>query len=369
MNLALFFASSGEFEAHLFADFFWQASFAQEPRVRADRIELPALSDWEKKPIAPALTLDTDAHGFRGTGFAEIPYTCQDGVKITQRVSVTVEADHAPPKLRLDPVGFTLLGFTRFSPTFSEPVQLPSGDYNGVFSEPSDGEQALELYDVNTNAALPTAWRWALGGPVAQPHFVDSGSVEGRTIAARLLVPLADRAGNPLVVLGQTFDIERAAVLDTKLDFDHAPAFGLFGNASFHAAAEPGAECEQGGCLVLDGPVVACFGAPRSTLAVRLSSLWDTDVEIRYRVWASTSSLAPFAIDYASGCGGTFYTDLTALPQPDGAFTHASSWKTLKLHPCGGPEAEVGFSLSLNCAEPAPPPAVRIVLERVTRAK
>jgi hypothetical protein len=132
--------------------------------------------------------------------------------------------------------------------------------------------QALELYDVDTNAALPTVWTWALAGPVAQAHFVDPGSVEGRTIAARLLAPFADHAGNPLIVLG-SFDIERSALLDSELDFDHEPAVGMFGNASYHAAAGPGAECEQGGCLVLDGPVVACNGAPQSTFAVRLSSV------------------------------------------------------------------------------------------------
>jgi len=369
MNLALFFASSGEFEAQLFADFYWQASSAQEPSVGPKTIELPALSDWAQKPLAPALTLDRGAHGILGTAFADIPYICQGGVKITERVPVLVAADRTPPKLRVDPVGFPLLGFTRFGVTFSEPMQLPSGDYNDVFSEPSDGEQALQLYDIDTNGALPTAWRWALGGPVAQAHFVDPGSVEGRSIAARLSAPLADRAGNPLIVLGQTFDIQRSAVLDTELDFDHEPTAGMFGNASYHAVAEPGAECEQGGCVVLDGPVVACSGAPQSTLAVRFSSAWDTAVQIRYRVWASTYSVEPFAIGYASGCSGSFYADLAALPQPDGAFTHASAWKTLTLRPCGGPEAEVGFTLSLACAAYAPPPNVRVVIERITKLK
>jgi len=369
MNLALFFGSSRKLDAHLFADFLWQAGTTQQPRVNGATLEVPAVLDWAKQPLAPALTLDLDANGIRGTGFAEIPYTCQNGVPKTLRMPVTVEADHTAPKLRVDPVGFTILGFTRFSFTFSEPVALPSGDYKDVFSEPSDGEQALELYDVDTSGALPTAWKWTLGGPVSEAHFVDAASVEDRTIAARLIAPLADRAGNPMTTLGQSFYVQRSAVLDTEIDFDQEPAFGMFDSASYHAAAEPGAECEQGGCLVLDGPVVPCFGAPQSTFAVRLSSAWDTDVQIRYRVWASSQSVAPLEIGYASGCSGTFYTDLSPLTQPEGALSHASAWKTVNIRPCGGPEYEVGFTLSLGCAENASPPAVRVVLERIARSK
>src|SRR6185369_10662103 len=296
MNLALFFASSRKLEAQVFADFDWQAGFSQQPRVKLTTLEIPAFSDWEKKPLAPALTLDLDADGVRGTGFAEVPYTCQNGLVKTQRMPVTVKADRTPPKLRVDPVGFTLLGFTRFSFRFSEPVALPSGSYDSVFSEPSDGEQTLQLYDVDTNAVPPAIWQWSLGGPVSEAHFVDPASVEARTFAARLIAPLADRAGNPLLVLGQSFYIQRSAVLDTEIDFDQEPTVGVFDNASYHAAAEPGAECEQGGCLVLDGPVVPCFDAPQSTFAVRLSSLWDTDVQVRYRVWASTQSVEPLDI-------------------------------------------------------------------------
>jgi len=367
MNLGLIVASSGVLEAQIFRDYDWQAGFFQEPRVGAGPLELPVLLDWEKTTVSPALTLDWDAHGFRGTGFAEIPYTCHDNVKMTRQVPVKVEVDRTAPKLRVEPVGFTLLGFTRFSFTFSEPVALPSGDYNTVFSEPSDGQQALELYDVNTNAALPAVWKWSLGGPVSQAHVVDPAAIEGRTIAARLIAALADRAGNPLSVLGQTFDIQRSAVLDTELDFDHEPGVGMFGNASYHAAAEPGAECEQGGCLVLDGPVVACEGAPKSTFAVRLSSPWDAAVQVRYRVWASTKSLETLAIAYPSGCSGSFNAALTPLAQPAGAFIYASDWQTVNLTPCGGPEYENGFSLSLPCVDFTPPPAVRIVLERITR--
>lgn len=369
MNLALFLASSGEFYAQLFADFYWQATLAQEPRLGVHTIEVPALSDGAHTPLAPALTLDWDANGLRGTGFVAIPYTCQNGTSTTRRVPVTVKADHTPPKLRVDSVGFTILGFTRFVATFSEPITLPSGDYNTVFSEPSDGEQALEFYDSDTSATLPTAWKWAIGGPVAQAHFVDPGSVEGRIISARLIASLSDRAGNPMDTLGQGFYIQRSAILDTELDFDHPPATGMFDGASYHAAAEAGAECEQGGCLVLDGPVVACSGAPQSMFAVRLSSAWNTDVQVRYRVWASTNSVAPLTIGYASGCSGTFYTDLSPLTQPDGTLTHASEWQTVALRPCGDPEYEVGFTLSVACAESAPAPAIRVVLERMTRAK
>src|SRR6185369_5959192 len=146
--------------------------------------------------FASSRKLDLDADGVRGTGFAEVPYTCQNGLVKTQRMPVTVKADRTPPKLRVDPVGFTLLGFTRFSFRFSEPVALPSGSYDSVFSEPSDGEQTLQLYDVDTNAVPPAIWQWSLGGPVSEAHFVDPASVEARTFAARLIAPLADRAGN-----------------------------------------------------------------------------------------------------------------------------------------------------------------------------
>lgn len=369
LNLALFFGSSRKLEAQQFADYYWDATVSQQPKLSVDTLEVPAALDYEKKPLAPALTLDLDADGVRGTGFAEIPYSCSNGATKTQRMPIRVEVDRTPPKLRIDPVGFTLLGYTRFGFTFSEPVKLPNGDYNDVFSEPSDGQQAVELYDVATSGTLPTAWKWALGGPVSQAHFIDAVSVEGRTIGARLVTPLADRAGNPLTVLGQSFYIQHAAVLDTEIDFDQKPAVGMFDNASYHAAAEPGAECEQGGCLVLDGPVVPCFGAPQSTFAVRLSSPWNTKVQIRYRAWASTSSVSPLEIGYASGCSGTFYTDLSPLPQADGALTHASTWKTVDISPCGGPENEVGFTLSLGCAENAQPPTVRVVLERIRRSQ
>ncbi|HEX2670276.1 MAG TPA: hypothetical protein VHM25_05360 [Polyangiaceae bacterium] len=369
LNLALSFDRSGKLEAQLYSDFYWQAESAQAPRVRAGTVEVLALSDWAHQPVAPALTLDSDAHGIRGTGFAEIPYTCQKGASKTQRVPVKVERDHTPPQLRVDPVGFTILGFTHFSIRFSEPLALPSGNFDMILSEPSDGEQTLELYDVDTNAVPPAIWQWSLGGPVSEAHFVDPASVEGRTIAVRLIAPLADRAGNPLLVLAQSFYIQRSAVLDSEIDFDHEPAVGVFDNASYHAAAAPGAECEQGGCLVLDGPVVPCFGAPRSTFAVRLSTRWDTEVQVRYRVWASAQSVEPLDIAYPSGCSASFYTDLSALPQPAGDFTHVSAWNAVKFGPCGGPDNENGFTLSLPCTDITPPPAVRVVLERITRSK
>jgi hypothetical protein len=225
----------------------------------------------------------------------------------------------------------------------------------------------LELYDTDTNAALPTAWRWSLAGPVALANFVDPASAEGVTMAARLLAPLSDRAGNALIALDQLIDIEPAAVLDTELDFDEEPAAGVYDNASHHAAAEPGAECEQGGCLVLDGPVVACYDAPSSTFAVRLASAWDQALKLRYRVWASSYSVSPLSIGYASGCTGSFSVSLTALAQPEGTFSYASEWQTLDLGPCGAPENENGFTLSLGCAEYSPPPDMRVVVERISR--
>jgi hypothetical protein len=368
INFAVYLKGPGKLEVLPFADFFWQANLAKEPAVGASSIVIAAVSDWADVPLTPALELGWDANGFAGTGSAEIPYTCQGDVPTTRTVSVTIGADHTSPRLRVDAGTPPSFGFTKFGFTFSEPVTLPSGDYGITFSEPGDGEQALELYDLDTNAALATAWKWSLAGPIAQARFLDPASVEGLTIAARLVTPIADRAGNALVTLDQTFDIEPAAVLDTNIDFDQAPAVGRYGNASYHAAAEPGAACEQGGCLVLDGPLVACYGAPQGGFAVRLTSSWEEEVQLRYRVWASTSSVSPLAIGYASGCTGFFFSSaLKLLAQPDGAFSYASDWQTSDFGPCGGPENENGFTVSLACAEYEPAPYIRVVVEAITR--
>ncbi|MES1186997.1 MAG: hypothetical protein ABUL60_24495 [Myxococcales bacterium] len=367
INLAVYLTDAGKLEALPFKDFFWQGNFAEEPEVSPSTFKLAALLDWANAPATPALELSWDEAGFLGAGTAEIPYTCEGGPVTTRVVAATLEADHTSPKLRVDPDGYGSFGFTRFDFTFSEPVDLPHGEYDIVFREPADGEQAVELYDVDTNAPLPTVWQWSLAGPVAQAHFPDPASVEGRTVAARLSATLRDRAGNPLVPLEKTFDIAPAAVLDGELDFDQAPSAGVYGNASYHPTAEPGAPCEQGGCLVLDGPVARCYEAPHSTFAVRLASPWDTGVQIRYRVWASTSSVSPIGIGYASGCSGSFPAALNPLAQPDGSFTYASDWTTRTISPCGGPENENGFTLSLDCAEYGAPPDVRVVIERLTR--
>lgn len=366
INLAVSPKGSGKLEVLPFADFFWQANFAKEPAFAATTLAIAALLDWEDKPLTPALKLGLDSAGFDGTGWAEIPYTCTGNAQTTRTVSVTLEPDRTSPTLRVDAGNPPSFGFTKFSFTFSEPVQLPSGNYGITFSEPTDGENTLELYDVDTNTALATAWKWALGGPVAQARFLDPASAEGRTVAARLTTPLNDRAGNALVTLDQDVDIEHSAVLETALDFDVQPTVGLFGNASYHAAAGPGAECEQGGCLVLEGTEVACYGAPLGGVAVRLPSTWES-LELRYRVWSSTVGLSPLEIGYASGCTGYFPTTLVKLAQPDGAFTHASAWTTANVAPCGGPDYENGFTVALGCAESGPLPVVRVVIERIAR--
>ena len=366
INLAVYPKGSDKLEVLAFADFFWQANFAKEPTVEATTLAITVTSDWEAKPLAPALKLGWAAAGFDGTGSAEIPYTCAGNAQVTRTVSATLEPDRTSPTLRIDAGNPPHFGFTKFSFTFSEPVQLPSGGSGVTFSEPSDGEDALALYDVDTNTELATAWKWALGGPVAQARFLDPASAEGRTIAARLTTPLTDRAGNALVTLEQTVDIEPSAVLETALDFDAPPTAGLFGNASYHAAAGPGAECEQGGCVVLEGEQVPCYGAPLGGVAVRLPSTWQS-LQLRYRVWSSTVGLMPLAIGYASGCTGSFPATLVKLAQPDGAFTHASAWTTADLAPCGGPENENGFTVALGCTESGQPPVVRVVLERIAR--
>ncbi|HET7542350.1 MAG TPA: hypothetical protein VFK05_20920 [Polyangiaceae bacterium] len=368
INLTLSRNTRGSLEAVAYADFFWQANAGKEPTFGSDTLQLYVLADSPQITLTPVLELGWDARGFHGPPSAEIPYTCQSGARTTRTVPVTLEVDRTSPKLRVDPVGFLQFGYTPFGFTFSEPVALPSGDFGATFSDPSDGNVALELYDLDTKAALPTSWKWSLAGPVAQARFLDPAAVEGRTIATRLLAPLADRAGNPLLASEQTFAIARSAVLETALDFDQEPAAGIYGNASYHVVAGAGAACEQGGCLVLDGPVVSCYGAPRSTFAVRLSSAWDESIKIRYRVWSSTASVSPLAIGYASGCTGSVSLTLTALAQPDGAFTHASDWRTISVAPCGGPDYENGFSLSLDCAESEPPPAVRVIVERIERS-
>ena len=367
INLTMYQADSGKLMALPFPDFYWQANFDAEANVSASSVQVAASLDWAELPRTPALDLSWNADGFVGSGWAVIPYNCGTGVTTTRTVIATIEVDHTSPKLRVDPDSHGTFAFTRFSFNFSEPVELPSGDYRGTFVEPADAEQSVELYDVGTNTALPTAWRWSLGGPVAPAHFLDPTSVEGTTIAARMTTMLSDHAGNPLVPLAETYDIAPAALLETELDFEQGPPVGLYGNASFHAAAEPGAPCEQGGCLVLDGPVARCYDAPRSTFAVRLASPWNDGIDVRYRVWASSNSVSPLEIGFASGCSGSFSTALSALAQPDGAFTHASAWKTVTISPCGGPENENGFTLSLACAEYAPPPDVRVVIERLTR--
>jgi hypothetical protein len=367
INLTMYQADSGKLAALPYADFFWHANFDVETKVSANTVQLAASLDWADSTLTPALDLSWGADGFVGPGSAVIPYDCEEGATTTRTVVATIEADHTSPKLRVDPDSYGTFAFTRFGFTFSEPVDLPSGDYGITFEEPADAEQVVELYDLSTNAALPTAWKWSLAGPIAQAHFLDLPSVEGRTIAARLIATVTDHAGNPLVALAKTFDIAPAALLETELDFDQAPPVGLYGNASFHATAEPGAACEQGGCLVLDGPVAQCYDAPHSTFAVRVASPWDDGIDLRYRVWASSSWVSPLEIGFASGCSGSFSTALSPLAQADGPFTHVSDWKTVTLHPCGGPENEDGFALSLACAEDGPPPAVRVVVERLTR--
>jgi len=366
INLTVYTDWTNQLTTLPFADFFWQGNFAKNPTFTASRVEVPAILDWADELLAPALELEWNADGFTGTGTAQIPYACSGGARASRTVAVTVVPDHTSPRLRVDPNGAPSFGFTRFAFTFSEPVRLPSGDYGITFSEPADGEQALSLYDVDTDAALPIGWKWSLAGPVALARFLDPAAAEGRTVAARLLATLDDHAGNPLVTLDQTFDVEPAALLTTELDFDTKPA-GLYGNASYHATAEPGAACEDGGCLVLDGPIVACYDAPAGGLGVRMASSWE-GLQLRYRVWASTYSVSPLAIGYASGCTGMISVELKALAQPDGVFTHASEWITAKLAPCGGPDDENGFTLALDCSEyRQPPPDVRVVIERIAR--
>lgn len=365
LNLAVSSLGSGKVEALAFPDFFWQANFAAEPTVGPSTINLAAVADWAGLPLAPALSLAWDAQGFSGGGTAEIPYTCEAGLTATYSVPVSIETDRTSPKLRVDPGGYPSFGFTRFGFTFSEPVELPSGSFSVTFREPADGEAVVELYDVDSGVALPAIWKWSLGGPVALANFADPASVEGLTIGARVIAQASDRAGNALISLEQIFDIEQAAVLETQLDFDQRPTAGIYGNASYHSAAGPGAECEQGGCLVLDGPVARCYDQPRSTFAVRLTSPWTESLQVRYRVWASSYSVSPIAIGFASGCSGSASALLTPLAQAQGAFTHVSEWQTLSISPCGGPENETGFTLSLGCAEYEPPPDVRVVVERI----
>jgi hypothetical protein len=148
-------------------------------------------------------------------------------------------------------------------------------------------------------------------------------------------------------------------VLTTALDFNEELAVGMYGNASYHAVADLGAICEQGGCLVLDGPVTACYGEPTGGLAVRLASPWES-LQLRYRVWATTYSVSPLAIGYSSGCTGSLSVALSPLAQPDGVYTYASEWTTASIAPCGAPEDENGFTVSLDCSEYQQPPPVKV---------
>lgn len=367
LNLSMVQVDSGKLEALPFVDFFWQPNFAELADVTDDHVLLAPTLDWDNRLRTPTIELGRDADGFTGQGSALIWYDCPGAASTQRRIDVSIETDRTSPKLRVAPDGHGSFAFTRFDFKFSEPVQLPSGSYLDTFSETADGEQVVELYDVDTNAALTMAWKWALGGPVAQAHFIDQASAEGVTMAARVIAAVTDHAGNPLVPLAETYDIAPAALLQTQLDLDQEPVAGIYGNASYHAVAEPGAACEQGGCLTLDGPVVACYSAPASTFAVRVAGPWDDGVDVRYRVWASTKWVSPLEIGFASGCTGWFSTELSPLAQPDGAFTYASDWQTKTVVPCGGPENENGFTLSLGCAESSPVPEVRVVVERLTR--
>lgn len=370
LNLSVEQTDETELRAQAFVDFEWSAYGRDAPGLDANTLVLPAVKNWDESLAVPALELSRTEQGLSPSGFAEIPYTCDEGPAVIRRVAVTVAADTTPPKLRVEPLSWgPVFAFTHFGFTFSEPLLLPSGDYYSWFEEPEDAAQVAQFFDVETGLTLATTFQWSLAGPLQVANFLDPEGVEGRTVSLRILESVADRAGNPVIASEQLFEVLPAAPLGTEIDFDGGTQPGIYGNATYHAESGPGAACEQGGCLVLDGPVPVCdaTGPPASMFAIRAAANWDTGHELRYRVWASTYAVTSLMVGFASGCLGEYSSSLSLLAEPDGPFTHASPWQDRPIGLCGGPNRENGFVLALGCWPGAEPPEVRVVIERIRR--
>lgn len=361
------------FQARAFQSFGFDFVKPGPPKLDDRSFELPSGSFGSVDAFwVPSLHLNVRGDGFAGDGWAYAEYECTDGPS-TVTVDVKVVPDETSPVLRVVstlPTGTDLFPFSSVALDLSEPVVMPSGAYDDDIVDLDDAASTLAFVDSSSGEELPLTWYTGLSGPAVNGRFPSMVGLAGRTLYARTLAPLPDRAGHPTMLDGVTYLVQEPAELGDLLSFDELPPAGVFGAATWFAPDDPTSPCESGGCLALDGAGYGCtpdFTRSPAYVALSLGEQPPAGVRIRYRILYvdETDATVHLFQHYPSDCVG-YKPDSGrhVLPEPVNGFAYGTDWITTEVGFCAGPIAERGMLFALGCESAAStPPNARLVIE------